>query len=72
MGLLFDAKKQMIENAIPSSTLIAQTAFPNDYPTSQLLAVYVVCLRHFGQVWDRTGSIGDLKAYLYRRKSAFD
>lgn len=75
LGLLFDAKKQMIENAIPSSTLIAQTAFLNDYPASQLIRVpagYFVCLRHFGQVWDRKGSIGELKAYIEENQLSID
>ncbi|WP_035397655.1 MerR family transcriptional regulator [Exiguobacterium sp. OS-77] len=75
LGLLFDVDSQIQAGAAPTSILMAQTAFPNDYPEMNLIRVpagYYVCLRHFGQVWDRTQSLKQAKDYLEKNEMRID
>lgn len=71
LGLLFDVEQHFNSNDTPSSILMAQTSFPNDYPESHLKYVSAgsfVCLRHFGKVWDRKASLSEMKRYIEEKQ----
>lgn len=69
LGLFFEASLQKgLEDKL-AATLVAQTSFPNDYSKEDLIQVpsgTYVCLRHFGEVWDRNTCLSQMMEYIER------